>query len=70
MKILKHGKVPRRIFTCPNCNCVFAMALSEIFPPGMVTCPEDKCQYNFFPSIEEAEIYTEEEGEEDDEAND
>lgn len=66
MKILKRGKVELRIFTCPNCNCVFAAALSELPMPGKVICPEDECQYCFFPSIGEAAIYTGEEGEEGD----
>lgn len=52
MKILEHGKVERRQFTCPKCGCVF-LAYPRDFMIWddneddvyfeCVTCPEEGC---------------------------
>lgn len=61
MKILKHGNLIPRLFTCKKCGCVFVADMKEysIAASGdnfFVTCPECKIEFDM-----RAPIYTEKE---------
>ena len=62
MKILKHGDLQPRKFTCPECGCIFVANRTEYEVRNSITyltvCPD--CNYDLFTTLQYAPLFKEE----------